>query len=209
MKAKLVLGILLISISGAGAATVSVGGVFSGTSGLVGVQADGTVLSAGGYYFAAGSFTTLPNISPDFSNLNEAVDSMNIFAVTTSPTAVGNTQGTITGSFVSTGGANPSLFNGRQIYFVIGNGIDRASSTDFAIFTTATNLLFVSDVTTTGSTTVTLSSITNSVVLPNAGSENAAGTARDQIVMVSQIPEPSAALLGALGALGLLRRRRN
>lgn len=209
MKSKLILGLLLASFSVAGAATINVGGVFSATSGLVGVSASGSVLSAGGYYIAVGSFASVPTISSDYANLEAAVDSMNIFASLTSPTATGNTQGTITGAFAGTGGGNASLYNGKQIYFVIGNGATRAASTDFAIFTSATNILFPADVTGSGTAAVSLSSITNSVVLANGGSEDAAGTARDQIRMVSAVPEPSAALLGAVGALGLLRRRRN
>ena len=207
MKVKLVLGLILSAMSFASAATVNVGGVFSATSGLVGVSANGTVLSGGGYYIAVGSFTTVPTLSSDYSNLYAAVDSLNIFASLTSPTATGNTQGTITGAFAGTGGGNASLFNGKQIYFVIGNASTRLASTDFAIFTSATNILFPADVTGSGTAAVTLSSVTNSVVLPNGGSE--IDTTRDQIRMVTPVPEPSAALLGAFGALGLLRRRRN
>ena len=210
MKYKVVILSLLSAFSCANAATITLGGVFSGTSGLTAKTASGDVLSAGGYYIAVGSYTIVPTIEADFSNLNASVDLMNLFATGTSPTAAGNTQGTITGSFVGNGGADATIFNGKQIYIVIGNGATRAGSTDFAIFTSAANTLFPADVTQgSAAASVTLSSITNSVVLPNAGSEDAAGTARDQIVMVSQIPEPSAALLGALGALGLLRRRRN
>ncbi len=209
MKSKLFLGLLLASFSAASAATINVGGVFSATSGLVGVSASGSVLSDGGYYIGVGSFTSVPTISSDYSNLGAAVASMNVFASLTSPTATGNTKGTITGAFAATGGGNASLFNGKQIYFVIGNGSTVANSTDFAIFTTANNTSFPADVTGSGTAAVTFSSITNSVVLSNGGSEDAAGSARDQIKMVSAIPEASTALLGAIGALGLLRRRRN
>lgn len=199
---------LLVALGVAEAATVNVGGVFSGTSGLGVRTSTGTVLSSGGFYIAIGSFDVVPTVLPDATNLYTAVDSMNIFAVLTSPTAAGNTQGTITGSFVGTGGGSASLFNGKQIYFVVGNGSTRANSTEFAILTTAANVLFPADVTTSSTASVTFSSITNSVVLSNAGLEDANGTARDLIVLAAPVPEPSVALLGALGVLGLVRRRR-
>lgn len=204
---KLILSVL-VALGVAEAATVNVGGVFSGTSGLGVRTSTGTVLSAGGFYIAVGSFDVVPTVLPDATNLYTAVDSMNIFAVLTSPTAAGNTQGTITGSFVGTGGGSASLFNGKQIYFVVGNGSTRANSTEFAILTTATSVLFPADVTTSSTASVTFSSINNSVVLANAGLEDANGTARDLIVLAAPVPEPSVALLGALGVLGLVRRRR-
>ena len=208
MKLKKLVICLLVAFGVSEAATVNVGGVFSGTSGLGVKTSSGTILSGGGYYIAIGSFATVPTVLPDASNLATAVDTMNIFAVLQSPTVAGNTQGTITGSFVGTGGGDAALFNGKQIYFVVGNGSNRANSTEFAILTTATNVLFPADVTTTATAAVTFSSITNSVVLSNAGLEDANGTARDLIVLAAPVPEPSIALLGALGIFGLVRRRR-
>jgi len=210
MKYKLIIGLSLAMLASSNAATVAVGGVISGSTGIVGVTKSGTALTSGGYYIACGSFSSAPAILADFSNLNATVDSMNIFATLTSPTAVGNTLATITGSFVSTGGGNASLYNGKSIYFVIGNGSSRANSTDFAVFTTATDIKFAADVTQTTSTSVSFGSINNTVMVANGGTEiDNISPAKDQIQMVSAVPEASTALLGAIGALGLLRRRRN
>ncbi|TAF26893.1 MAG: PEP-CTERM sorting domain-containing protein [Verrucomicrobia bacterium] len=204
---KLLIG-LLVACGVSQAATINVGGVFSAASGLGVKTSTGTVLSSGGYVIAVGSFTTVPTVLPDASNLAAAVSSLNVFQTLTSPTAAGNTQGAIVGGFTAIGGGNASLFNGKQIYVVVGNGSTLANSNEFAILTTATNVLFPADVTGSAATTVTLSSITNSVVLPNAGLEDANGAARDLIVLASPVPEPSIALLGALGIFGLVRRRR-
>lgn len=204
---KLLLG-LLVACGVSQAATINVGGVFSLTSGLGVKTSTGTVLSNGGYVIAVGSFNTVPTVLPDASNLAAAVASMNVFQTLTSPTAAGNTQGAIVGGFTAIGGGEAALFNGKQIYVVVGNGGTLGTSTEFAILTTATNVIFPADVTGSTAVTVTLSSIANSVVLPNAGSEDANGTARDLIVLAAPVPEPSIALLGALGVFGLIRRRR-
>ena len=208
MKLLKLLSIMIVGITSSNAATIAVGGVTSATSGLQAVAADGTVLSSGGYYIAVGAYNVVPTVAVDLSNLLTSVDAMTIFQTRTSPTLAGNTQGTITGSFVANGFGSPESLNGKQIYFVVGNGATRALSTDFAIFTNTTAAFFPSNVNLTTSVSVTLSSINSIVPLANAGLEDNNGTARDRIQLVSAIPEPSAALLGAVGALVLLRRRR-
>ena len=100
MKYAMILGLAWSALSPATASTVNIGGVFSASSGLVGVDADGMVLSAGGYYIAVGSFDTVPTIQADYSNLDATIDSMNIFASLTSPTTAGLTQGAIVGALL-------------------------------------------------------------------------------------------------------------
>ena len=208
MKYKLALGIFLSAFSYAGAATVNIGGVISAATGLV-ANVQGTALSTGGYYIGVGSFDTVPVIAPGTTNIKPFVDTMNLFATNLSPTTVGNTQGTITGAFAGIGGADPSKFNNRQIYIVVGNAATAVDSTFWAIMTTTTNILFPADVTTSATATISFGSIANSVMVPNAGTEiDNISPVKDGIGLVG-VPEPSAVLLGALGALGLLRRRRN
>jgi len=222
MKRKFVLALLLATSSYASAATINVGGVISAATGIVATSPNGGALTNGGYYIAVGSFATVPVIGPGDTDISSFVDSMNVFATVTSPTLVGNTKGTITGSFISTGGGNASAFNLKQIYFTVGNAATKHASTEWAIFTTATNIAFPADVTAPTAVTVSLGSIANSVMVANAGTEidnvspvkdgimfGTLSTIGYQPVPEPSAPEPSAALLGALGALGLLRRRRN
>ena len=222
MKHKFILALLLAASSYASAATINVGGVISAATGIVATSPTYGALSNGGYYIGVGSFDTVPVIAPGTTDISSFVNSMNVFATATSPTLAGNTKGTIVGSFVSLGGANPSAFNLKQIYFTVGNAATKLLSTQWAIFTTATNIAFPADVTASTAVTVSLGSIANSVMVANAGTEidnvspvkdgimfGALATTPYPPVPEPTAPEPSAALLGALGALSLLRRRRN
>ena len=203
MKYTIVLAFIWSVLSLAEAATVTIASGLGSVQGITVKTAEGAILSGGGYYIAVGSFDIVPTISGGTMDLSPYVDAMNIFATMTSPTATGYHQGAIYGTLISI--SNPTLFNSRQIYIVVGNGASRATSTEFAILTSATNILFPGDVTSVALTTIQLFSIANSVVLPNAGTEIEGGAARD---MIQLVPEPSAVLLGLLGVPGLLRRRR-
>lgn len=211
MKLVLTFGsVLLLALANSNAATIAVGQGFGTNVGIVAKQQfanGGAVLSGGGYYLSVGTFATEPTIT-DFATLLAAVSSFSSFAELTSPTAAGATQGSIVGSFTSTGGADPAVFNTKSIYMLVGNGATRAASTEWAIINTG--VAFPANVTLSGSTPVTLSSINSFTTLANAGTEIdiASGTGKDQLQLVG-VPEPSAALLGAIGVLGLLRRRRN
>jgi hypothetical protein len=56
---------------------------------------------------------------------------------------------------------------------------------------------------------VTVSSLTLTTLGANSELGSRAYSADDGRIIVGVVPEPSSALLGAIGALGLLRRRRN
>lgn len=104
----------------------------------------------------------------------------------------------------STAGSNP--FSGNPIYLVAGNGADLNSSTDLFVYKFDTNYetddpLFSTTVTTNDSGTLLFGDTQSSIALPNAGTH-------DGFAMAAVVPEPSIALLGALGVLGLIRRRR-
>jgi hypothetical protein len=193
----------LMTLGSTQAATIAVGQGFGTNVGVVAKSYSGSVLSGGGYYLAVGSFDVAPAISSDFASVLAAVAQFNVFAELTSPTAVGATQGSIVGSFTGTGGISPVSFNTKNIYMLIGNGATKAGSSEWGIINTGVN--FPANVTLAGSTPVTISSINSFTTL--AGTEIDITGGKDQIQLVG-VPEPSAALLGALGALGLLRRRR-
>lgn len=212
MKSTLIaasVGVLMFSSVTSNAATISLARGL-GNPGVIAAEdprLGGTVLSGGGYYVAVGTFTNttgvteVPSITTDFSSLLAAVAAFDIFQFGTTPTS-GATQGVMNLSLTSTGGPNPSVFNSKQIYVLVGNGSSAASSSQWGIFTTVNPVLFPADVTAAGTTAVALPTGAALSPLLNAGSVNG-----NNFRLVG-IPEPSTMLLGALGALGLLRRRR-
>jgi hypothetical protein len=118
-------------------------------------------------------------------------------------TAVTDT-GSVNGAFTATG---PTEVNNDVIfvYVGIGAGVNTvAGSGQWALFRTATNTAFPSDVTNAlASSTVQFHNATaGNVVLAAGNNHQYTGNT------VNFVPEPSAALLGALGVVGLLRRRR-
>ena len=126
--------------------------------------------------------------------------------------AISNTSftGVFTGNVTSTLGAYPTGFSGTDAYMLVGNNATIANSTAIAVYhlsgqvftptvagvatvsingTVAGNWLYGIQVPVSQQTTVPSSNYTTGIEL-------------------TSVPEPSAALLGALGVLGLLRRRR-
>lgn len=130
---------------------------------------------------------------------------------TTFATSLADT-GEVSNAFTATG---PSTFNGAVIALFVGTGNSIATSgTNWAVFTSTANTLFPPDV--SAATGVTFSATTpaalNVVGRGNPlGAFTAGGVSTNNFSFdgIAVIPEPSAALLGAIGALGLLRRRRN
>jgi Flp pilus assembly secretin CpaC len=139
-------------------------------------------------------------ITDQFTSLLAAVAAFNVFQTVNSPTS-GGTIGTITGSFTAVP-TNPELFNNRQIYFLVTHTTG-AGAVEHGIFTTAAGTAFPPNAAAVVSTSVTLSS--GASITPIAGGGTVEG---NNLQLVQVIPEPSTALLGLIGALGLLRRRR-
>lgn len=109
----------------------------------------------------------------------------------------------------STGTVGTEL-NGDFIYLFVGNGTTFANSTEFAVLKTSLTFNSADDETPTPVSLVV--SAANSTVLVGGTTSdirvtNADGTATLGFTTVA-VPEPSAALLGLLGAVGLIRRRR-
>jgi hypothetical protein len=86
----------------------------------------------------------------------------------------------------------------------VGNGAV-GSATSFVILTSNPATLFPADVSTAGGPTFNAAIGTN-VNLVSA--TNATFTGATSTINFAAIPEPSVALLGALGLIGLVRRRR-
>ena len=113
--------------------------------------------------------------------------------------------GTVNGSFTATA---PAEVNNDVIYVYVGIGPVNATLGEgqWALSRTSTNTAFPADVSNPlGSATVAFHNSTPGNLVFVAGNNvNPFGPANT----IDFVPEPSAALLGALGLVGLLRRRR-
>ena len=156
---------------------------------------------------SAGYFTSLPNFATATPSqiLSQFVplDNLGIVGVATRPGLFNATD------YSDNAAVNfPAGFSGKQVFIVFGDAPDvKANSTKIAVFdggsvfntyTTggAQNVIF-------GISSV-YGAITPLTAQPQTGATPSAFANGVQLV----VPEPSAALLGALGVLGLLRRRR-
>jgi hypothetical protein len=201
---KLVISLILSALAtgAASAATIAVGRGGS-TNGYAVFDGSTNLSAVGGYYIAIGTYAVAPTIS-DAATFQAAINNFSVFASVLSPTS-GATLGSVTGSFVATNAA----FNSAPLYFLIGNASTKEASTKFAILKgDPTGFFFPASAgSPSGSGSVTLSGAAVASPIGIAGSETDVAGAPDTLVL-SAIPEPSVALLGALGILGLVRRRR-
>jgi hypothetical protein len=196
------LSLLLLSAVCAQSATVAVA---RGGLGVVALYGS-TALSTGGYYVAVGSFATVPTVENTPTSVLAAVAAFNEFASATSPTAAGGPQGAIVGEF--TGGlSNAALFNGKEIFILVGNAATKAESTDFAILKGSTAWTFTADVSAADSISVTLRDVAGFDAV--AGAEvDVADPAKDQVQLWTTVPEVSSSVLMGLFGLGLMSSRR-
>lgn len=112
-------------------------------------------------------------------------------------------------------GSTNSTFIGKNMFLVIGNGDSLATSTE--VFVLDSGRQFAQDNPLFNATIDLSAGVEGEVLVGTVGFEGGRlvidagdfGTSPESIQLGVLIPEPSTALLGALGALGLLRRRRN
>lgn len=169
----------------------------------------GNWTSAGPGVLSVGFFTTdnLSTLSP--TNLVAAFTSFG--AVGTFGAGPSGQRGTFSLSPAAVN-ITGSIFSGKNMYFFAGNGSTFANSTEFLVLKSSTQWANANDDIPTattigftpGNTTLLFGTSVANVPTTNTDSTTNAGWK-----MAAAVPEPSAALLGALGALGLLRRRRN
>ena len=176
------------------------GDVFTGTAG--GTSAGPGVVAFGIFSTDSLSGLTASNLVSSFTGFGGAV-AFNTAGTTGNRSVYTNPQGaTVTGS----------PFAGKNVYLFAGNGTTLSNSTQFVVAKSA--FLFNAADDSLSTPTVYTIRPDNSSILFGTPIANVLTASTDASVtpgwqMASPIPEPSAALLGALGALGLLRRRRN
>jgi len=112
-----------------------------------------------------------------------------------------NTSGTVAGS----------AFSNKNIYAFVGNGTTFANSTELLVLKSASLFTDAQDAIPTAQV-VTLSSGTTTLLFGRNLADVRTTTTDASVTAgwgTAGAPEPSTALLSAIGALGLLRRRRN
>lgn len=194
---KLVKVIVALSImSGAAqAATISVSAGLS-SQGLFFYEGD-TLLTSTNYYVGVGLFDV-------------GTSTFNFFGAAALD---GNTNNKANGSFTATGGTE---FNSQIINVFVGTGNSIANSGDnWVVFKTNANTAFPANVAVAGTTNFALTLPSGLTILGKGNEADgffsptiSPGTGGGYYQFTA-VPEPTAALLGAFGVLGLLRRRRN
>ena len=104
-----------------------------------------------------------------------------------------------------------SSFAGKNVYLLVGNGTSFANSSQFSV-AKSTFLFNAADDALPTPTIYTIRPDNSTVLFgslaPNVQTANTDSTVTPGFQLANAVPEPSAAVLGAIGALGLLRRRR-
>lgn len=180
---KLAVFSALVALSGfANAATITVSAGFGASQGINVFSAPSVALS--NYAVAVGSW--------DGTNFTQ-------FGTTTV-----DASAPVNAAITAT---SPSAVNSQVIHLFIGSGSTVNFASPYALIKMNSNLAFPADVS-SGTATATFNTAvgTNLTLVSSKDMTwNPQSTSRSSLTVV---PEPSAALLGALGALGLLRRRR-
>lgn len=190
MKLKLVKTAALACLlaGSAQAATITVSGGIGSTTNQITVRLDG--VQTANHYISVGSWDGTT------------------FTQFTAPSA---DTGFINGSFANT--TNTGV-NGQVVHVWVGLTSTRTfdPSANWVLFKAINNAAFGADISSVSSaTTVTLSNFTTAVNVAQSDSYNEVlpvSGANGPYINFVTVPEPSATLLGAIGALGLLRRRR-
>jgi len=173
--------------------------------------------SAGAGVIAFGYFT-----SEDFAGVSTPSSLVNLFvqfgAVNTfGGASTGGNRSVFSTAQNQTITTSPATFAGKNVFFFAGNGLTFSSSTEFLVVKMDTQQFLAADDAANATTpkTITINPGNSTTLI---GSEianvwttnsDATTTAGWRMSSLNVVPETSTSLLGALGALALLRRRRN
>ena len=168
----------------------------------------GNWTSAGAGFLAVGVFNT--DILSGLSSASLISAFTNTFGSGTFGAGPSGQRGTFSLSPSATT-ITGSAFAGKNMYLFAGNGTSLAGSTQFLVLKHDTQWLATDDAIPTATSISFLPSNTTTLFgldTADVRTTNADNSATEGFKMAAPIPEPSAALLGAVGALVLLRRRR-
>jgi hypothetical protein len=209
MKLKLALASALMALTvSSQAAIYIVSNVGDGLTDVLFQAADNSLLDGGivaiGYFQTGYSFTTSTDAVTNFTTLASALSG------SASSTLGGSFKGYVEGASVQ--GLNITSGNallGVPLYVFVGNSSTLAASTAFGLQQVNT---FAEDFPGEQNYTANLGGAPAPVfgtVGSYTGDAAGQGSATFTTLKLAAVPEPSTTLLGALGALALLRRRRN
>ena len=201
---------------GSGFSATSIGfnsGVFANptfTSGSVLVNSAGAQLTGGSTAFA---YVTTGSLNVTGSSTVSQILSQ----LTLANTATSINSGFLNGTATTLDPGNTLV--GKQIYILMGNSSTLLSSTAAALYTSGTLFPLQDGAGNAVSSTIAVrpdagvvfggARVASGVAAPFTNANGKLSVALVGTNDLGSIPEPSAALLGAIGALGLLRRRRN
>jgi hypothetical protein len=220
LKSKLLHGFLSVALStSAYSASIYSSALINadgGPSDRVILGTDGSLLALG--YAGIGTFETLTDLQVEAAATPLLIATIvgDFEAIESDDFVTGNNDNygvAAPGNFViSLDPVNPAPLIGKTLYNFIGNGSTLANSTAFVLF--KLNHTISADPAPPGLPTAYSLGMNNGTLLFGL-SETFTNYSNDDlsisptnIAAFKLVPEPSAALLGALGALGLLRRRR-
>ena len=212
MKIKIAFAAALMAMaSNSNAAVYTVSNVATGygySDALI--QLEDNSLASGGIaalgYFSAAPSGDLANIATTISNFTILASALTgSYSETLGGSCAGYVDTTIQGAAV----IEPSSLIGQSLYFFVGNASTLAASTQWALVQVAT--ILSDDPFEQGyvAQPYGLTPIIGTIGSYTGNPSIIEGTDTfTTLKLVSAVPEPTTALLGAFGALGLLRRRR-
>lgn len=192
----LTLGFATLALTGANATTVTATG---GTTGAQFITSTGTILTSGNTSIAVGRLTG--DVFTQFAPSDISPPTLG---------SAGALLGRWSGNAADASNVTASPFNGAVIVFRL---TTTANGGGVAYFSNPANVFPTANSGVGDNFNYSASALNtvNSLSSPNSAAfrnDNAAAYPNGYVT-VGVVPEPSAALLGAVGALGLLRRRRN
>lgn len=203
---SILLSLVAASSVAQAAITVSIKNFTSTSAGNPIVNSSGVPAATGTVFASAGIFTT----TPDWATMT-ASQILGLFVpVDSTPLTNGTFTGLFTGNDTSTLAAYAPGFESAQAYFLVGNNSTLANSTLIAVYRTP-GQVFTPPVAGVANVAINGNVAGNWVYGIQRGvstQPSVANAAFTTGIQLTSVPEPSAALLGAIGAIGLLRRRR-
>ena len=201
MKLKnTIVALVIAGFTAANAATITVTNLSAGTFAAV-ADAGGNLLTSG--------IVTIGTYSSEPTGIDDVLDNYTPFAQSIGFFGAG-APGYFTGDINQNIPLGSSLV-GQNVYVVIGNGASLGASDNFLVWKATANdagNTYTADNPVGGPGTVTVLGDKGTPLVGDFGTVYDSPLGSQAGYTMAGVPEPSIALLGALGVLGLIRRRR-